>query len=163
MRKREALAVVPAALLGLLILRCGGDPTVLREAPNGGSGGNGGDASVAPDGEGAGGIIVIGSGGAGASCGSGQCGPGGGSGAMDGCDDTCRLEDGYACDTPGDRCKKTTCGDGKKEGSERCDDANHDLGDGCTPLCQLEPNCDQGACTSPCGDGIKFKDEACDD
>jgi len=48
---------------------------------------------------------------------------------------------------------------------ESCDDGNHDLGDGCTPLCTIEPDCKAGACTSKCGDGIVLANlgEECDD
>jgi fibro-slime domain-containing protein len=57
------------------------------------------------------------------------------------------------------------CGDGVVEGTEQCDDGNHDMGDGCTPFCVREPDCSQGACTSSCGDGIKLPNgtEACED
>jgi fibro-slime domain-containing protein len=48
---------------------------------------------------------------------------------------------------------------------ESCDDGNNDLGDGCTPLCTLEPDCGGGACKSTCGDGIVLGNlgEDCDD
>jgi fibro-slime domain-containing protein len=104
--------------------------------------------------------------------------------ANDGCSDTCQVEMGWACpdpgrpcvaaqcgdgivgfkcDVPGMPCSPTTCGDGVAEGTEQCDDGNTDLGDGCNPFCQREPDCSQGACRSSCGDGILLGDEECDD
>src|SRR5690606_6250223 len=58
------------------------------------------------------------------------------------------------------------CGDGVAEGSELCDDGdNIVVGDGCSPGCVLEPNCEEGACTSVCGDGLMLAGDAeeCDD
>ncbi len=84
----------------------------------------------------------------------------------DGCSSHCSLERGWACDTPGEACRQTTCGDGVVEGSEACDDGdNLVVGDGCSPGCVLEPNCEAGACTSRCGDGLLLAgdDEECDD
>jgi fibro-slime domain-containing protein len=64
----------------------------------------------------------------------------------------------------------TTCGDGKLEGSEQCDDGNTISGDGCSKLCQIEadftcPPTPGQPCTntSICGDGIVSSQEACDD
>jgi fibro-slime domain-containing protein len=99
--------------------------------------------------------------------------------AGDGCSPTCQLEsepvtkaEGWSCTTPSQAngcvgpttCTVTTCGDDKPTGSEQCDDGNHDQGDGCSPLCRLEPNCPAagGACTSPCGDGILLPSELLD-
>lgn len=83
----------------------------------------------------------------------------------DGCSAQCRLELGWVCDKPGSACRKATCNDGVKEGGEACDDGNLTLGDGCTPFCEVEPDCASGACRSRCGDGIVLpnSDEACDD
>ena len=39
-------------------------------------------------------------------------------------------------DTTG--CRDFTCGDGRVEGDERCDDGNLAVGDGCTPDCHIE-------------------------
>jgi len=83
--------------------------------------------------------------------------------AGDGCDTSCTLEDGFTCEVAGEPCQPTDCGDGIPEGTEQCDDANNDLGDGCNPFCQAEPLCEQGPCRSQCGDGIRFADEDCDD
>lgn len=85
----------------------------------------------------------------------------------DGCSATCQLEDGFVCDTVGVECKSTVCGDKTKEGSEPCDDGNQVVGDGCTPLCQIEPSCPKtgGICSSRCGDGLLLPNdvEECDD
>ncbi len=83
----------------------------------------------------------------------------------DGCSDTCQRETGYACDVPGQPCHLTVCGDAIKEGDEPCDDGNDDIGDGCNPFCEVEPNCSLGACTSACGDGLILPsdNEECDD
>ncbi len=84
----------------------------------------------------------------------------------DGCSSHCFLEFGWACDEPGEACTETTCGDGVVEGSEPCDDGDDIIvGDGCSPGCILEPTCDDGACTSVCGDGLMLAgdDEQCDD
>ena len=83
----------------------------------------------------------------------------------DGCSANCKLEAGYVCATAGARCSRTLCNDGKKQGSEACDDGNQVVGDGCTPFCELEPDCGADGCRSRCGDGIilPYDDEACDD
>jgi fibro-slime domain-containing protein len=90
----------------------------------------------------------------------------------DGCDENCKVEDAYACVntaqmTPPSVCHLTVCNDGVKEGSEPCDDGNQIIGDGCSPYCEVEPNCPPtgGACSSRCGDGLILPgdDEECDD
>jgi cysteine-rich repeat protein len=48
----------------------------------------------------------------------------------------------------------STCGNGTLEGLEQCDDGNTTAGDGCDPLCALEPIC---------GNGILEAGEECDD
>ena len=60
--------------------------------------------------------------------------------------------------------------DGELEPGERCDDGNSDSGDGCTPYCELEPECSgmltTAGCTSTCGDGMILAtdtNEECDD
>jgi fibro-slime domain-containing protein len=59
------------------------------------------------------------------------------------------------------------CGDGKKEGTEACDDGDDDAADGCSATCALEAGY---ACNSPgqpcapvCGDGTVIAPEKCDD
>jgi fibro-slime domain-containing protein len=92
----------------------------------------------------------------------------------DGCSAKCQLEqpkvterNGWVCPVPGEPCVRTTCGDGKQEGSEQCDDGNNDSGDGCSPFCRIEPSCPStgGTCTSSCGDGMILAGdtEECDD
>jgi fibro-slime domain-containing protein len=97
----------------------------------------------------------------------------------DGCDGACLIElptagrdqaSGWICPSAGGSCTRTRCGDGKREGSEPCDDGNDDLGDGCTPFCQQEPACPAtgGACSSACGDGLLLpgdmaRGQQCDD
>ena len=111
--------------------------------------------------------------------------------AGDGCSPTCTLEgkpvgvpEGWICTSPsaggGDggagtckgptTCTTTTCGNGKTEGSEQCDDGNQATGDGCSPFCRLEPICPKtgGPCTTACGDGLllpidKMNGQECDD
>jgi cysteine-rich repeat protein len=60
-----------------------------------------------------------------------------------------------------------TCGNGIVEGSEGCDPLPHDndLGDGCTPLCTVEPMCPPagGPCATRCRDGLVLGSEQCDD
>jgi cysteine-rich repeat protein len=69
----------------------------------------------------------------------------------DGCNATCRRENGQACtannqcasgacDLPGsDTCEPAnTCGNGNVEGSEQCDDGGTANGDGCSSTCQSE-------------------------
>lgn len=88
-----------------------------------------------------------------------------------GCSAACKVEPGYVCDPPPAnpnasqpaKCTKTVCGDGKKQGTEACDDANVIDGDGCSATCTLEPDCTNGVCISKCGDGMKLTPEACDD
>ena len=65
---------------------------------------------------------------------------------------------------------KLSCGNGKADPNEKCDDGNKDGGDGCSVTCQLENpnewNCPQtGPCisTAVCGDGNLSSREACDD
>ncbi len=91
---------------------------------------------------------------AGEGCDDGNLMPG------DGCDETCRVESGFACNTtgPGDVlatscasgiCNDSAgvpgvcmdvdvCGNGVLETGEGCDDGNIDTGDGCDQLCLIE-------------------------
>ncbi|HEY1117971.1 MAG TPA: DUF4215 domain-containing protein, partial [Acidimicrobiales bacterium] len=83
----------------------------------------------------------------------------------DGCSATCEREPGWACDEEGQPCHLTVCNDGVREGDEPCDDGNMIIGDGCSPFCQVEPDCSGGACVSACGDGLILPGDAeeCDD
>ncbi len=84
----------------------------------------------------------------------------------------------YACS------EKAVCGNGRKQGTEQCDDGNQSNTDSCTNTCTTpvcgdnykQPNeeCDDGnavdtdSCTNTCknakcGDGIKMATEECDD
>ena len=55
------------------------------------------------------------------------------------------------------------CGNHIIDNAEGCDDGNTVPGDGCSPLCQREPACNAGQCTSVCGDGVVVAGEDCDD
>jgi cysteine-rich repeat protein len=61
----------------------------------------------------------------------------------------------------------TTCGDGQIDGAETCDDGGTAGGDGCSPLCTVEPGwtCtgSPSVCTPICGDGLVRGNEGCDD
>ncbi len=83
----------------------------------------------------------------------------------DGCSDACARETGWECGAPGEPCHLTVCNDGTREGDEPCDDGNLIIGDGCSPFCEVEPDCSGGACVSACGDGLILPgdDEECDD
>ena len=60
-----------------------------------------------------------------------------------------------------------TCGDGKIEGPETCDDGGTSSGNGCSSACAIEAGyaCsgEPSVCAPICGDGIKTGNEACDD
>jgi cysteine-rich repeat protein len=61
---------------------------------------------------------------------------------------------GSQCAEAGDNriCVLVTCGNGKLDPAEACDDGNNRSGDGCP-----------ADCTPPCGDGVLDPGEACDD
>jgi len=84
----------------------------------------------------------------------------------DGCSSLCMVELGFVCTGGPSACRPTVCGDGKVEGAEGCDlgPGKNVPGSGCSPMCQLEPNCSAstGQCTSKCGDGL-VNNEQCDD
>ncbi|MCA9591135.1 MAG: DUF4215 domain-containing protein, partial [Myxococcales bacterium] len=117
----------------------------------------------------------------------------------DGCSSTCRLQSRtetiaptpttppktivhhYSCVYPAvplvpkrQVCTETVCGNGVMEpnSTEQCDDGNKTAFDGCSPNCELEPQCPDGKCVARCGDGLLFDfdangdgqpDEECDD
>jgi cysteine-rich repeat protein len=77
-------------------------------------------------------------------------------------------EEGEVCDHSGSpgcdsNCNEdctafiSTCGDGKVECHETCDDGNSESCDGCSELCVEEPG------SGGCGDGYRCGDEECDD
>jgi len=59
------------------------------------------------------------------------------------------------------------CGDADVESNEGCDDGGTLAGDGCSPLCTIEPgwSCsgEPSQCAPVCGDGLVTANEACDD
>lgn len=94
----------------------------------------------------------------------------------DGCSNVCQLERDavtgangrpsyWVCPSAGVACTRSTCGNGLREGAERCDDGNDRPADGCSPNCDVEPSCSAAGCTSQCGDGMILPGEAeeCDD
>jgi len=60
-----------------------------------------------------------------------------------------------------------TCGDGKREGNEACDDGDKTASDGCSATCTVEAgyvcNTPGQACTPICGDSMLLEPEECDD
>ncbi len=57
--------------------------------------------------------------------------------AGDGCSNSCAVEPGWTCPTPGTPCQEI-CGDAMVVGSEGCDDGNVADGDGCNSVCLRE-------------------------
>jgi len=102
-----------------------------------------------------------------AACGDGRLGPGEAcddgntdddenTGSGDGCDERCRVEDGWVCAGEPSDCRPTVCGDGLAEGSEGCDDGNTTPLDGCSTDCRHP---------AFCGDAVVQPEhnEQCDD
>eukprot|EP00931_Biecheleriopsis_adriatica_P040733 TRINITY_DN23337_c0_g1_i1.p1 TRINITY_DN23337_c0_g1~~TRINITY_DN23337_c0_g1_i1.p1 ORF type:complete len:4853 (-),score=966.29 TRINITY_DN23337_c0_g1_i1:13-14571(-) len=116
----------------------------------------------------------------------------------DGCDENCQTEEFWVCCDPlpgttGSRCLRgnmgdvdlicgeATCGNGKRDPGEACDDANVVSEDGCSPQCEVEQgfscipmaklemgrteNAQHVAdfCQPICGDGLRVVGEECDD
>ncbi|HYP90526.1 MAG TPA: DUF4215 domain-containing protein, partial [Polyangiaceae bacterium] len=92
------------------------------------------------------------------------------------CTASCTITDGYACDWD-DTAHRLNCvatasacdNDGVRELGEPCDDGNNNIGDGCNPYCEREPDCSARGtttgCVSACGDGMLLAggSEQCDD
>ncbi|CEL97712.1 unnamed protein product [Vitrella brassicaformis CCMP3155] len=109
--------------------------------------------------------------------------------AADGCDDRCRIEQGFQCACPREcfvpegvplstpdraiicRCKQecaAECGDAFKSDNEECDLGNQSHGGGCSD-CRIARGweCHQsvtgpGMCLPVCNDGLRVGDEHCD-
>lgn len=97
-----------------------------------------------------------------AGCASASCGDGFTWADNEACDDGNDV-DTDACLTG---CIAATCGDGQvRTNFEECDDGGDVPGDGCDEQCEVEDgwSCDDGGCTSTCGDGITVGNECCDD
>jgi formylglycine-generating enzyme len=89
----------------------------------------------------------------------------------DGCNATCRFEEGWDCGLSEPTQCEPKCGDGLLVGEEveagGCDDEGTDSGDGCSSKCNVEVGfaC-SGApsrCAGTCGDGVLVDGEECDD
>jgi cysteine-rich repeat protein len=62
----------------------------------------------------------------------------------DGCSTMCLVEDGFACEIPGEPCHEITCGDEVAEGNEECDPP----GGACD--FNMDGNIDDGKCDDQC-------------
>jgi len=76
------------------------------------------------------------------------------------------LACGAGCSVDSSGCY--TCGDGRREGPEACDDFDTTAGDGCSATCAVESGweCAAGSpssCLPICGDGRMLGGETCDD
>ncbi|CAE7944477.1 unnamed protein product [Symbiodinium sp. KB8] len=94
----------------------------------------------------------------------------GNDGKGDGCDQHCKLEEGYRCWPPGAACRQL-CGDYLRLEGEECDDGNLLLADGCDSSCHVEvgwtcrsyvygPTNATSLCSPICGDGMIHGAEA---
>lgn len=80
----------------------------------------------------------------------------------------CKITAGWRCpDGAGSACIQGKCGDGIRDKGEECDDGNNVAGDGCNPICEIEPifECTGVTCRPTCGDGLTLTEagEECDD
>ena len=86
----------------------------------------------------------------------------------------CIITTGWRCpDGPAAPCIQGACGDGELDKGEQCDDGTTDMadgkldaGDGCSPICEIEPvfDCNAFGCMPMCGDGLVIEgNEECDD
>lgn len=87
------------------------------------------------------------------------------------CSSTCKIENGFTCDTFGYTCLPT-CGDGYYVAGEACEDGNYVSNDGCNSLCKARETgwtCSGGSlttkqtCSPDCGDSLLKGSETCDD
>ena len=87
--------------------------------------------------------------------------------AGDGCDPTCRVENGSTCTGFPSVCALIECGNSIIQSSEVCDDGDTNPGDGCDASCQIEGGwtCagEPSSCSAICGDGLVLGAESCDD
>ncbi|WP_141332339.1 DUF4215 domain-containing protein [Myxococcus sp. AB025B] len=161
--KRLAGLVLASLLFSLIASSCGGGGGDGK--PDGGGGGNEDAGPTQPC---DGGTCPV------ENCGNGTLQSGetcddGNKVSADGCSATCTLEEGWACNTPGEPCVKVVgCGNGKVEAGEQCDDRNVSSGDGCSETCTVEQgwNCPSagGRChAAQCNDGFKVGEEECED
>lgn len=173
-------------------LGCGGEPLLTTD----GNGGPSTTSTSAAGGAGGNNGFVLGSGGAGAEqsttggfsstedsgtpslCGnalldSNEGCDDGNSKSGDGCDGTCKVENGYTCTTPGQACtSRLYCGDGLSGPDESCDDGNSASGDGCSATCAVESGyicstfgqaCTKTTVAPVCGNAATEHGESCDD
>jgi len=183
--RSACLSLVGAALF----LACSSIPEVSSSGDGPGVGGGGGAAGVSSA---SGGVGVIGVGDAGTpnmgnSAGDGSggvvCGDSvvdpsegcddGNAKSGDGCDGTCKVENGFVCTTPGKACTSTlVCGDGLPGPDEACDDGNTNSNDGCSKNCTVESGfscktygqpCTPTTAPAVCGNGMTEFGETCDD
>lgn len=111
-------------------------------------------------------------------CGDGKIGPDegcddGNAKSGDGCDGTCKVENGYVCKKPGEQCVSTlVCGDGLPGPDEACDDGNTKSKDGCSADCTVEAGyscakygepCTETTAPVVCGNGQTEFGETCDE
>ena len=79
----------------------------------------------------------------------------------------CIEENGWDCGSDEPSLCSRTCGNGRPDVGEGCDDGNLMGGDGCSAACALETGytCSgaPSSCSPVCGDGLMIGGEACDD
>src|SRR5215217_9486552 len=161
---RLASLVLASLLFSIIASSCGGSGSDGKPSTDGGTDGGGDGGPVLCDG---------------GPCTSDPCGNGtretgeacddSNKVSGDGCTATCTIEEGWACEVPGQACVKLFgCGNGKVETPEQCDDRNVLSNDGCSATCTTEPgwNCPAvgGRChAAKCNDGFRVGAEECDD
>lgn len=87
----------------------------------------------------------------------------------DGCSTDCQVEIGWVCGGEPSACAMT-CGNGRVDPMEACDDEGTEDGDGCSAACAVERGwtCEDlpgmpSVCETRCGDGAIAGAETCDD